>query len=652
MTTVVAGLTMVMSRTERGRSAAPRVDGKHVVIPIAGGAAEIDTATLAVTAAGIELSAGAAVPTATTAQERSAPAAGPAQAAVLGPVSAIHVQDGAATWNYPDRGLTVSAAADRGRLRVDVRSDRDGSLVWPVTGGDPAARTLQLPRGEGLSLPMRDPFWNSAEAALINTALPLTSGLTMPLWSYTLGDRGVSYLVPTDIGSELEVTSEDGRLHARARHDFGPRTGDYTVTFALTDSSPVAAALDYRGWLMEHGQFRSLADKIRTNPSNSLLLGAFHAYVFGDGKSPEAVRQLHDLGVSRMWVGYDSGADPMSAAAIDAAKQAGYLAGPYDSYANAQDPATADNPSSRWPGGVWPDGCVRRADGSAEPGFHDRGCYLSSQALQQNPQLYRDRYDAMTANGADSYFLDVDAAGEFFDDYSPQHPMTPAQDRRNRLDRMRWLAEDRQQVLGSESAGAWTAPVLDFSHGSQTPVSERLWPFMRDKALWGGWAPERAPRTFFQPVDLPADLAEAMFDPAYRIPLLETALHDSIVDVDRWELSYYKLPQQQTMRALTAVLNNTPLNLVLDRATIREHGPEIARLQQFFAPLHQAAGTLPMTGFRWLTDDHLVQRTVFGDGTLTVTANFGQQGYGDLPGGCVDARLAGDAAPRRLCPGR
>lgn len=230
--------------------------------------------------------------------------------------------------------------------------------------------------------------------------------------------------------------------------------------------------------------------------------------------------------------------------------------------------------------------------------------------------------------------------------------MTQRQDRDNRLARMRWLAEDRKTVLGSEAAGAWAAPVLDFDHGAQNPISDRLWKLQRDRQTWGAWYPANAPKVFFKPVDLPADLVTAMFDPVYRVPLYETVLHDSLVNVDRWELSYYKLPHQETMRALTAILNNTPLNFVIDGATLDEHGAEMARLQQFFAPLHERAATLPMTDFRWLTDDHLVQRSVFGDGELTVTANFGASDHDGLPGGCVDAQLKGDSAPRRLCPAR
>ncbi|NNH71531.1 hypothetical protein HLB23_16940 [Nocardia uniformis] len=632
---LVACLAVGATACDRGAAPAPQVDGNRVVIPIGGGAAEVDTTSLAVTA---------------DADGHRVELSGAADG--LGTAGPIRIEGDAARWTYPDRALTATASNEDGRLRVTVHSDRDGRLEWPVTGGDATATALQIPRGEGLSLPVRDRFWNGPDSGLVDSPLSLTSGLTMPFWGYSLGERGVSYVVGTDIGSSLTVRSVDGRLLARAAHDFDERGGtrDYTVTFALTDNSPVAPAEDYRDQLIQHGEFRTLRDKIARNPEIERLLGAFHAYLWGDGRTPEAIAQMRDLGLSRMWLGYDADEQSMSADAIAAARAAGYLAGPYDSWANAQDPATADNPSSRWPGRTWPDGCVHDADSKPESGFGGRGCYLSSQALEQDSRLFQNRYAQMTANGANTYFLDVDAAGEFFDDYSADHPMNQQRDRENRLARMRWLAEDREQVLGSESAGAWSAPVLAFDHGSQTPVSDRLWKFERDKEVWGGYAPARAPRTFFQPVDLPDHLAGAMFDPAYRVPLYETVLHDSIVNADRWELSYFKLPQQQTMRALTAILNNTPLNFVLDRATLTTRGAEIARLQQFFAPLHQAAGTLPMTDFRWLSDDRLVQRTVFGDGVLTVTANFGDQPRDGLPGGCVDAELASDSAPRRLCP--
>ncbi|MEV6779547.1 glycoside hydrolase [Streptomyces syringium] len=618
-----------------------RVHGGHLVdLPIRGGTATVDTTTLRVTArtgkGEVELSA----------------------ATAPGKPGKVAVTADGARWTYPGSGLAVTARSEQGRLVVSVKSTgaADRTLNWPVTGTDRSVSALQLPRGEGLSLPVADAFWNSDRAQLVNSELDMSSALTMPLWGHTLDGRGgVSYIVPSDIGTSLRSTSEHGRLRTTATHRFsrGEGTTDYTVTFALTDGSPVAPAVDYRAWLEQHGQLGSLRAKIDAVPATRKLLGAFHAYTWGDARTAEGVKKLRALGVDRMWLGYDADDTPMDAAAVAAAKKAGYLVGPYDSFANGQDPKSSDAPTSVWPDQVYPDFCVQGADGKPVPGFHDRGCYLSSEAFEKaEPARHylADRTKRMTANGADSYFLDVDAAGELFRDHSDAHPMDQARDRANRLARMERLSGKDRLVLGSESAGAWSNRVLAFDHGSGTPVADGLWKAQKDKEKWGGYTPAKAPGIFFKPAELPADVAKAMYDPAYRVPLFETALHDSLVNTERWELSYDKLPQQKTTRALLAMLYNTPLNFVLDGRSIQERGSELAALQKYFKPLHEAAGTQAMTDFRTLNAGRTVQRTVFGDGTLTVTANFGTKAYDGLPGGCVDAKLRDDKKPRRLCP--
>ncbi|MGD3106392.1 glycoside hydrolase [Streptomyces sp. YGL11-2] len=621
-----------------GSATAGTVQGSRIELPVAGGTAVVDTGSLAVTA---------------RANDGTRLVLSEAVASGLGKPGPVARTAGTARWSYPDKGLQVTASSERGRLHVRIRSERDGSVSWPVTGTDRAASDVQLPRGEGLDIPVRDAFWNGPKGGLAGNTVDVGGDLALPLWGWSGGRHGVSYLTPTDIGTTLRFASTGGRLHATAAHDFnsGEGTGDYDVSFSLTDGNPVAPAADYRSYLSQHGQLGSLREKIRRNPAGAKLLGAFHAYLWGEARTASGVEKLRKLGVDRMWLGYDSGPDPMTADAVRAAKKAGYLVGPYDTFANGQDPKTADSPTSAWPDRVYPDFCVRKADGTAQTGFGGRGCYLSSRAFEKaEPAKHylANRTRAMTANGADSYFLDVDATGEVFRDHGAGHEMTKAGDRENRLARMRRIAKGL--VLGSESAQPWANSVLAFNHGSGTPVADGLWKLERDKEKWGGYFPQNAPKNAFMPVSLPADLATAMYDPKYRVPLYETALHESLVNVERWELSYDKLPEQKTTRALLAMLNNTPLNFALSGPSLEKDGKELAALQKYFGPLHRAAGTERMTSFRWLTGDRTMQRTVFGDGALTVTANFGSTAHDGLPGGCVDARLRGDTQPRRLCP--
>ncbi|WP_372405568.1 glycoside hydrolase [Streptomyces luteireticuli] len=653
-----------------------RIHDGRVDIPLPGGTVTVDPATLKTEAR--------------TRDGRTVLLSAPAPQAPGKPAGPIRTKRGA-TWSYPGKGLKAEARADHGRLLVTfTATGGDTSLQWPVTATDPAVEALQFPRGEGLSVPVADPFWNSADGGLVGEEQDISSQFSLPVWGHTLrsGHGGVSYITPTDIGSSLTFASRGGRLRATARHEFSRRqdTRVYTVALSLTDGSPVAPAVDYRNWLSEHGQLGSLSEKIRKNPATGRLLGAFHAYAWGGARRASYVKRLKDLGVSRLWLGYDSDDTPMKKADADAAKAAGYLVGPYDSFADGQRKTPESSPNTIWPDDVYPTFCVQRADGTPQPGFRKKGCYLSSQAFEQAEPVKHylaDRTRPLVANGADSYFLDVDAAGELFRDFDPKHPMTKAQDRTNRLARMKRLADGTYDpttkkrnplVLGSESASAWANQVLAFEHGAGTPVDGRLWGMEtghfdsrpedpKDDDAWGGYMPEDAAATFFKPVRVGdfkpehraavAHTLKAMYDPAYRVPLYGTALHGSLVNAERWELPFGKLPDQKRDRALLAMLYNTPLNFVLsdkdkrDRQNLRE----LAALQKYFAPLHQAAGTRQLTSFRWLTGDHLVQRTVFGDGTLTVTANFGTKAHEGLPGGCVDARLRGKTA-QRLCPGK
>ncbi|RJQ69627.1 hypothetical protein D5S17_31050 [Pseudonocardiaceae bacterium YIM PH 21723] len=585
----------------------------------AGSELKIDFDTLHVSAGGVELS---------------------DKVAGLGKPSEVRWEGATARWSFPERGLAASATTDHGRLIVTLTGDK-GTVAWPATGSSKTT-AFQVPRGEGLNIPANDPFWNSADSHLTDSPLELAGAITMPFWGQTIGKAGVSYLVPTDIGSTLKFSSQHGRLRATGGHDF-TEGHEYTVAFSLTDSSPVAAAKDYRRWLAEHGQLSSLEQKIKANPEAGKLIGAFHAYLWGDGRTPALPAKLRELGIDRMWLGYDADFKGVTPGFVKAGKDAGYLVGPYDSYDNAQVPEEADNPTSKWPDNVWPDFCVRKADGSLQTGFGGRGCYVSSKALadaEPTKHYLADRVAKMTGTGVNSYFLDVDAAGELFNDHSKDHPMTKAQDREYKLDRMR--KQHGKFVLGSESAGSWANQVLDYSHGSSTPVSPHYWEESKDKANWGAYYPQTAPAFFFKPAKLSDNAVKAMFDPVYRVPLYSTVLHDSVVTTDRWEIDLYKLPAQKRDRVLTAMLYNTPLNLVLDGKRLAEKGTEIAEYQRFFRAIQEKAGTRAMTGFEYLSADKKVQRTTFGD--FTITANFGTTESNGVPAGCVVAD------GKKLCP--
>ncbi|MEU8900606.1 glycoside hydrolase [Nocardia sp. NPDC048505] len=575
-------------------------------------------------------------------------------AEALGTPGALTRDGDRVRWSLPGAGLEVSARADGDRLALDLTATTPATLTWPVVPAE--AQAIQVPEGDGLNIPVGDPLWTDPDSGVVDPAGRRLQDLTFPGLGFTGAHpgTGASYIIPTDLGSTVTFTDRDRRLGLTVRHDFDPAaaTGTYTVVLDPTRGGPIDSALDYRRWLAGHGGLSSLDAKIRQNPEVAKLLGAFHVYLWGDARSARGVRALREAGLDRLWLGYDSGDPRIGADAIEAAKRAGYLIGPYDTFSNVQDPAGAiDAPTSRWPAPLWPEGCVLDANGKPETGFGGRGCYLSSAALAQRPDLLAQREQQMSADGVNSYFVDVDATGETFRDYSPRHPMTEQDDREHRLARLRALLP--RFVVGSETVGAWANSAVAFSHGSSTPIADGLWALQRDKQRWGAWYGANGPANFLQPVELPASLADRMFDFGYRIPMYQAVFHDAVVSTDRWELGLNKFPALAKRRTLAAMLYNAPLNYNVNLDTLAEWGPSMARAQQYFRFLQDAAGTTALTDFGWLTEDKLVQRTGFGD-RLVVVANFGTAPYtvpglGTVDGGCVLARDSANQV-RTLCP--
>ncbi|KAK6523142.1 hypothetical protein TWF694_006037 [Orbilia ellipsospora] len=562
------------------------------------------------------------------------------------------------SWNIPSRNCAVVASMTNGRLRIQLSQPDNSNITWPITGGNVDAKyqSLQYPRGPGRNIPLRDEFWNQGtqqwakgpgtfgDMVLDDEGVDVSNDFMMPFWGYSAGQGlGSAYMLEEDIETTVKHTSESGSLQSSFTHTFSQRenTLTYSVMFEVTDGSVLAPGFAYRRYLQETKNLLLMKDKITSLPQNKRLLGAFHAYCWGEsGCDMEAMKKLVAFGIKKLWVGWND--NPMTNETTKFAKNQGYLVGPYDTFANGQPANESDTVLGIWPGTAYPDQCIRKADGSIMAGFHDRGCYMSTQAqalseLKTGNMAQRVRNS--TATGANSYFLDVDASPEFFTDYSKDHPQNMMMDRKNRLDRMLKIA--KEFVLGSENSKGWANSAVSFGHGSLTMVDPRFWTFlMNKKNVYGGYTPPGGPEMFFKPVDFPENFATTMFGPKYMIPLTEAVLHDSVVNVDRWDIPLYKFPVVTKQRVLQSMLYNVPVMLAINGTVIEEKGAEIAKFQKFFEPLHETGGLLPLTTFEYLSEDRMTQATTFGNGELKIIVNFGSVAkYGGPDKGCVRAIL-------------
>jgi len=364
--------------------------------------------------------------------------------------------------------------------------------------------------------------------------------------------------------------------------------------------------------------------------ARSALTGEFPGMMadpesWGGGLSTGLVDELKGAGIDAAWIGTSDWLEALwHPEAVEAAKGAGYLVGTYDSYASAHPEDLVDTWQTAQQGqAIFEDAAYTKEDGSPVTGFAGRGAYV-------NPLEVRDyaraRMKAVSeAAGFNSYFIDVDATGLSYNDYSEDHPTGRVEIIAELQDRIGYIANGLGLVTGSEGGTALFAHDLVFGHGITTPpygwMDRRLKRDHESEFYLGGYWPEEAPPIYFKQVPVPDEMAIFMYAPEYRLPLYQVALHDSIMATHHWEYGSLKPVGQRDRIGLTQILYMVPPLYHLHDSVMKRDLPVIEAYQAVWGPLHADLWDQQMTGFEFLSDDRLVQRTEFANGTA-LTVNF------------------------------
>jgi hypothetical protein len=371
---------------------------------------------------------------------------------------------------------------------------------------------------------------------------------------------------------------------------------------------------------------------------NSLLLEAAFPGEFlpserwGNGVSVKMIDAFAENGLDRLWLGLASWQGGFRhPQAVEKAEELGYLTGTYDSYDSIHRPDEPDTwETAQFGPELYETGPVVRADGSKKPGFQRKGYALSPIAAWP---YVRKRVTAIMEGLPErfnSWFIDCDAYGDLFDDYSPLHPATQQDDMNARLARMAWIRDSYRLVIGSEGGVAYAAPVIHFAHGMMTPVigwgdpdltTDRNSPY-----FLGRYWPADAPEVHVKQVPLKPLYRKPYYDPRFRLPLYQTVFHDSVLATHHWGFASLKFSDQVDTVELLELLYNVPPLYHMNLDEFEKHKSLIKAHYGFFSPLHRELGMLPMTDFAWLTPDRMVQRTVFGE-RVEMVANFSEKDF-------------------------
>jgi hypothetical protein len=538
----------------------------------------------------------------------------------LGAVSGLEQTAGQARWELPAKQVAVSVSLDESALVVNIGSGAVGEFTWPVIPPQAINRGYILPMAEGSYVPTHDPEWSRYLSGL--GEMSTTEGLYLPLWGLDCGDYTLTYLLTNPFNNTLSFQDLTGGLGCRLTHQFTrhAKVKQYGLRVLLGAASPIEPARQYRRWLVRSGQFVSMREKIRRVPEAARLLGAPHVYLRGSGVSRQMMDELAAAGFDRLLLVVDGWRDLFGhPEAVSRAKELGFLIAPYDSYNSIHSPDAL--PDDTWETAqfdrqLYETGAIVRWDGKKRPGFLRKGYLLSPLVTQPYVQERVSRL--MKAFHCNAWFIDCDAFGQVYEDYSPLHPASEEEDMRARLRRMAWIRDTYGLVIGSEGGSAYAASTIHFAQGMMTPVIGFGDPALKDSRspyFMGGWGQP------FRQALLKPRYYRPHFDPRFRLPLYQAVFHDSVVTTDHPGAPLLKFRDQIVTRALLSGLYNVPPLYLLDRDEFARRKRWMKAYNEFFSPLQREAGLLPLTEFAWLTSDRLVQRTEFGR-KLELVANF------------------------------
>jgi hypothetical protein len=265
---------------------------------------------------------------------------------------------------------------------------------------------------------------------------------------------------------------------------------------------------------------------------------------------------------------------------------------------------------------------MMKEDGSVYPGFINKGVIPNSKMIQK---FYEKRINQNFIEVPYSYyFIDCDAFGEFYDDYSPVHPLIQQEDCEQRIDRLKWLRNEKKVPIGSEKGTYLFSNTLDINEGVTVPVfGTQDKDMTKNEAspyfLGHYWPPEML-EIAFKEVPLKETYKHLNFDPRFKIPLWETVYHDCLISTGHPSSPSLKYANIKTDVALTEVFYQYPPIYNLNFAFFQNNKERILHQYKFYSKTHPKTCKYPVTEFEFLTKDRRVQNIKFGD--LQFVANF------------------------------
>ncbi|MDQ0737970.1 glycoside hydrolase [Pseudomonas sp. W4I3] len=198
-------------------------------------------------------------------------------------VNALRADAKQATWQWDNGAYRLTARLEQRELSLTIQAREAGELAVLRQPASAMGQGLIWPLAEGHYVPVGNAVWK--DFLLEQGALDTTQDLSLPLWGVDHGRFTLNWLLTNPYNNRLAWRADGQGLALSASHEFTSLEphAPMTLRLYLGEADPLAGAKRYRQWLVEQGRYEPLADKLRQTPEAEKLLGASHAYLWGNG---------------------------------------------------------------------------------------------------------------------------------------------------------------------------------------------------------------------------------------------------------------------------------------------------------------------------------------------------------------------------------
>ncbi|MGL5616807.1 MAG: glycoside hydrolase [Sarcina sp.] len=348
---------------------------------------------------------------------------------------------------------------------------------------------------------------------------------------------------------------------------------------------------------------------------------------WSDASTTSMLNDMKQSGINKLWIGLsDWNYAYMKPSLVTDADKLGYLIAPYDSYNMVEKQGDINSHTASFPGtNLYNDGVIENKDGKIVAGFKGKGRTLNPTLMM--PEV-KNRINTILGNipGFNSWFIDCDAAGQIYNDYTPSHTTTKKEDLDARLARLSYAANEKGLVVGSERGDSYASQVIDFGQGIESPPFAWMEQGARVKTspyyVGSYYAPDGGvPPIFGKQVPVKPWIYETIMSPEYTVPLYKMVYNNSVITTDHWLWGTFKVKGLTTERYLRDFLYNVPALYHLDANAWANEKSTIVAENKVFEPFSELVTNEEMTSFKVLSKDRLVQMTQYGN-NVKVIANF------------------------------